>query len=252
MVSKNNSYGRVSLFSPLFSLGVFLLVVLLAAVFWHMAFITESDEKEYHRLMADAESSHSSSQGTPYTARQERQGIQKDMFFHKANNRLQIRLTADNAQLVLDHQDAHTYIVEHMQQVKCMMQEELYYILPDGREASPQPNGQLLIRSANENDQASWLPSDTPGLQPMEIIRYIEADDAEYHYKDDRFVAHSVKITRYRMPTHHLQKIDEQARPLMKGNAKKVEFSLKGKNADLNFKAYHLKATVFDEAGMSL
>lgn len=217
-----------------------------------MGHVSESDAKEYGKLMADAESSHSSAHGTPYTARQEREGIQKDLFFQKGNDRLQIRLTAEQAQLVLDHQDMHTYVVEHMQHVKCYMQEEIYYILADGREALPQPNGQLLLRSADEKDPASWLSIDTPGLKPMEVIRYIEADEAQYHYKDDRFAARSVKITRYSIPGHQLKEMNDQAKPLMKGTADRVEFSLKAKDKDLNFKAHHLKAAFFDTGKMNI
>lgn len=241
---KSHHYRRVSLLSLRFSLVVFLLLALLGVIFWRLAFVTENDVQEYKRLTADAESSRSSAQGTPYTARQERQGVQKDMFFYSGSNRLQIRLIADKAQLVLDHQDAHTYIVEQMQKVKCFMQEELYYLLPNGQEALLQPNGQLLLRSAHAKDQAAWLSLDTPGLQPMAIIRYIEADEAEYHYKDDRFVAHLVKIIRYAVPGHQLKEIDEQAKPLMKGAADKVEFSLDGKII-----ALHGNATVDHELG---
>lgn len=242
---------RVSLFSPRFTLVVLLLLGLLATIFWRLGLVTENDVQEYNQLMTDAESSQTSVHGTPYTARQERKGIQKDMFFQSGGNRLQIRLTADNAQLVLDHQDAHTYVVEHMQKVRCCMQEELYYLLPDGREALPQPNGKLLLRSADEKDPVSWISMDTPGLRPMEIIRYIEADEAEYHYKDDRFIAHLVKIARYALPSHQLGAVND-SKPLMKGTADKVEFSLNGKDKDLNFKAHHLKATFFEMDRMKL
>lgn len=246
MTKKEQLYCRVSLFSPLFTLGIVFLLVLLGIFFWYFGHVTERDEKEYQQLMTDAESSQSSTQSTPYTARQDRQGIQKDMFFQRGANRLHIRLTADQAQLVLDHQDAHTYVVEHMQKVKCIMQEELYYLLSDGREALPQLNGQVLLRSANAKDQAAWLPLDTSQMQAMEIIRVIEANQAEYHYKDDRFLAHDVKISRFSMPGHQIKEINVQNKPLMKGSAEKVEFSLKDKDKDLNFKAHHLKARFFD------
>ncbi len=248
-----NSYQRISLFSLRFSFTVLFLLTLLGIVFWRMGLITESAEKEYYKLMADAESSRSSSiHEKPYTARQERQNIQKDLFFNKDNKRLQIHLTAAKAQLVLDHKDAHAYLVEHMQQVKCLMQEELYYVLPDGQEALLQPNGQLLLRSSSEKDPASWLPANTPNLKLMQIIRFIEADEADYYYKDDRFVAQTVKITRYSIPGHQLHEINSQAKFLMKGTAESVEFSLKGKNKDLNFKAHHLKGAFYDVGGVHL
>lgn len=86
----------------------------------------------------------------------------------------------------------------------------------------------------------------------MSSIRYIEADAAEYHYKDDRFVAQTVKLTRYSIPGHELQEISEQSRTWMKGTADKVEFSLKSKEKDLNFKAHHLKAAFYDTGKMKI
>ncbi len=249
-VPKNVHDRPIFLFSLRFSLTVGLSLLLLGIAFWRMGYVTEKDMKEYLQLMSESETS--SVKVNPYTARQERLGIQKDMFFQKGNDRLQIRLKAEKAYLVLDHQDTHTHIVERMHHVKCCMQEELYYVLPDGREALQQPNGQLLIRSADDKDQASWVSKNTPGIQLREIIRYIEADEAEYHYKDDRFVANGVKITHFSMPGHQLQDINEQAKILMKGTAMKVEFTLKEKDRDLNFKAEHLKATFFDLEKMNL
>ncbi len=243
----NISYRRVSLFSPRMTWIVLLLIILLGAFFLRLTFVKESDRKKYKELIENAESSQSSTNGTAYTARQERQGIQKDMFFHAGGlDRLQIRLIADRAQLVLDHQDAHTYIVEQMQKVKCTMQEELYYLLPDGREACLQANGKLGLRENDATNPLVEVTLDSPGLQPMQMIRFIEANDAEYHYKDDRFVGHGVTIYRFIMHGHELKEVTDTSKPLMKGTAESVEFSLKSKNKDLNFKAHHLKATFFD------
>lgn len=244
------SYRRVSLLRPRSLLMLFFFVFVLGFFFVYLGRVTEDVTQEYNQLLAQVESSHSPTQDTPYTAKQERHSIQKDLFFHRGAQRLHIVLTAVDAQLVLDHQDAHTYIVEHMQKVKCLMQEELYYILPDGKEYTPQPNGQLLLREADEKDQASWLSADTPGLKPMTTIRCIDADEAEYHYKDDRFVAYAVNITRYTIPGHQSM-MNNQAKLLMKGKADKVEFSMKAKEKDLDFKAHHLKATFFDMQGLN-
>jgi hypothetical protein len=248
----DNNKRRVSLFSLQFTCVVLAFISLLGIVFWRMGRVTEDEVKEYNQLIADAESSGATVQRTPYTARQDRQGVQKDLFFQRDNQRMHIRLSAAKAQLVLDHQDLHSYVVEHMQNVDCYMQEELYYQLPDGREALLQPNGQLLLRSGDEKKEASWMPMDTPGLQPMQVIRYIQADQAEYHYKDDRFIAYLVKITRYAIPGHQLKEAKQNSKMLMKGTADQAEFCLKRKDKDLNFHAQNLKATFFDIGKMKL
>lgn len=248
--SDNNR--RVSLLSLPFAVFILVMLLALGIAFWRLGSVTEKDTNEYLQLMTDAESSHTAVQGAPYTAKQERQGIQKDMYFQKGTDRLHIQLISAQAQLVLDHQDMHTYVVEEMRQVKCWMQEELFYVLPDGKEAFLQPNGQLLLRASDEKNLQSWISLDTPGVQPRSIIRYIEADEALYHYKDDRFEAHQVKITRYSIPGHQLKAMNDQATLLMKGTAGEVEFSLKSKDKDLNFKAYHLKANFYDAGKINL
>lgn len=243
-------YRRISLFSFRFKLSLGLLILLLGIAFWYLGKVSEHDMKEYYGLMAESETS--SENTKPYTARQERQGIQKDLLFRKGENYLQLRLKAEKAQLVLDHQETHTYVIEHMQKVKCWMQEELYYVLPDGREAVPQSNGKLLIRASDETDPISWVSKDMPGLKLKEIIRYIEADEAQYHYKDDHFIANLVKIVRFSRPGQELQEFNKEARLLMQGTASKVEFSLKDKDKDLNFQAHNLKAVFFDLGKMKL
>ncbi|MBN9378454.1 MAG: hypothetical protein BGO14_08150 [Chlamydiales bacterium 38-26] len=249
---KKNDYRRISLFSPLFIFLIGMCACGVIFVFWRLSSVNPSDIAEYHQLVADAELSHSTADASPYKARQERKGVCKDLIFHKGPQRLQIRIDAAAAQLVLDHQEIHTSIVEHMQKVKCYMQEELYYLLPDGSEALLQPNGKLLVRQSDPLDPQSWYSLEDPRIQPMQIMRFLEAEEAEYYYKSDRFVADSVKVTRYAASGHELMQDLTQAKILMKGFAQKVEFSLQGPQTELQFQAHHLKATFFDLEGLNL
>lgn len=250
MQKKTHEY--ISLLSKPIILILGVLFVLTGIFFFRMGRVTDSEIQEYKMLMENAESYHSSAKQTPYTAHQDRERIQKDLFFYKGNDRLQIRLIADEAQLVLDHQEADTQVIEHMHNVKCAMQEELYYKLPNGKEASRQSDGRLLLRQGNPQDPASWITLDLPGLMPMQIIRFIDANDATYEYKTDRFVADNVRISRYAIPGHQLREVGQQAAPLMSGTAKHVEFSLKNEGRDFNFKAHQLKAAFHDTSRMNL
>lgn len=201
------------------------------------------DVEHYHQLMERADPGNSSTRSSPYTAKQQRTKVRKNVLYTKGADRLQMLLTSEDTELVLDHHDEVTEVVENMFGITCYIQEELYYQLPDGRQATKQKEGELLIRHADPKDPASWLVADTPGLKPMQIIRYLEAETGAFYYKKDLFVADQVRLWRYALPGHSLVKPSDTAKPFMKGNAKSIEFSLF--NNDINFKAEQLKATFY-------
>jgi hypothetical protein len=205
--------------------------------------IKPEDVQEYRQLIENSDLGQAKNKSSPYTAKQQRDDIQKDISFMQGGERLQLRLIAVESQLVLDQHDGETALLEQMRDVHCYMQEELYFVLPDGREALRQSDGQLLIRHADPKNPSSWLPQKVPNLKPMQVIRYLQADEATYYYKTDEFVAQQVALSRFAVPGHQLVELHE-GKPLMNGVAEKVEFSLAGK--DLNFKAYQLKATFFN------
>lgn len=246
----NNATTTASIyFKATFAVAIMLFLAFLFACVYALFSVNSSDEKAYRKLVESANPVNSDAKISPYTARQQRRGVQKDVLFTQGNDRLQMRLTSSDSVLVLDHQDNGTEILEKMQEVKCFMQEELYYLLPDGREALKQPNGKLLIRHSDIKDPSSWIEPNYPGIQPMQHVRYMEADNATYYYKSDRCVADKVKLSRFTAPGHDLLHSVEGFKPSMTGIARKAEFSMAGK--DLNFTAYQMKAT-FYEAGSPL
>jgi hypothetical protein len=228
------------------SCGLILFMVVLAAFVYVLFTVKDSDEQTYRKLVESANPVNSDARISPYTAQQKRRGVQKDVLFNQGNDRLQMRLISSESIMVLDHQDSGTEILEKMQDVKCFMQEEFFFVLPDGREALMQPNGKLLVRQSDSKDPSSWIEPNFPGIKPMQHVRYLEADNATYFYKSDRCLADKVKVSRYIAPGHDLLQSIDGLQPSMTGVAKKVEFSMAGK--DLNFTAYQMKA-LFYEAG---
>lgn len=226
-----------------------LFVAAVALCGYSLFYPTEKDAEEYRMLVQTANPTNSREPVAPYTAKQHREGIQKAILFSQGNDRLQLRIYSREADMVLEHQEMSNELVEQMQGVVCYMQEELFYLLPDGSEALMQSNGRLLAKHADPALSSSWYNKKGMGIVPMQRIRYMEADTATYHYKNDKLVANEVKINRYSLPGHALIESVEGLKPVMQGIAKQVEFSLMGK--DLNFKAHHLKAT-FSESEFSL
>lgn len=219
-----------------------LLTLVLALCLYALFTISTKDKQVYRKLVESSNPVNSNIKASPYTAKQQRKGVQKDILLTQGAERLQVHLTSTNSILVLDRQEGKMEIIEKMQNVKCTMQEELYYLLPDGREVIRQPNGKLALRDSKPSD-ITWIESDVSELKPMQHVRYIEADHATYYYKNDHVIADDVKIFRYTLPTHNLITLFDRMEPTMTGTAKNVEFSLNGK--DLQFTAHQLKAVFY-------
>lgn len=227
----------------LFAIGLFILPLATFGIFQQMSQISSRDVETYRTLTVDAASEKGASQSAPYQAKQKRVKVQKDVMYYQGESRLHICLKAKEAQMVLDRQEESSELVEHMNGVTCSMQEEVFYELPDGREAVMHSDGRLLLKNANPENDESFVAFDLAQAKPMQIIRFMEADKASYFYQFDLFKASDVTITRFVAPGHQLQESWKDKKIMMKGVADSVHFSLNGK--DLNFKATKLKATMF-------
>ncbi len=205
--------------------------LLCVSYFGYLFYYQPINKEKYHRLMSKISSSTTKEQ----PVRHQRHGIQKDIFFLNDNQRMQLRIKGVDAELVLNPD-----IVEIMHDVVCLMQEELYYLLPDGQELVTSPNGKYLIRGADPKKSSTWVVPDESQLKPMQEIRYLEADTATYHYKKELLIADTVNFARYIVPGHQLVETVEGLEPSMTGEAEAVEISLLGK--EMSFKAHKLKA----------
>ena len=174
---------------------------------WSVFRVQEETHAEYAALLGEANPG-KAAKTTPYTAQQHRKGVQKELFYTRNGQRLQLRLTSKEAIMVLEHQPEGNFLIEKMNDVKCWMQEELS--VSEGR--------------------------------PYQVLRYLEADTATYSYKNDEVVASDVKIYRYTLPGHELPKHFGGVKPSMKGHAEAVQFSMAGK--EVQFKAQKLKASL--------
>lgn len=230
-----------SLIAALCFTGAILLPCLIvgAVIYWRD--VSPEDAKRYHELMAGSEGGQGETGIDTYQSKQQRERVQKDAFYMQGPHRLRLRITADSAQIVIDHQEGSTQIIEHMNAVSCMMQEELYYVMPNGREALLQENGRLLIRHADPQQEVSW--ADAKDAKPMQVIRTMQAETASYYYKSELFLAEQALVSRYAVAGHNLPASLKNERPLMQGRAAQAQFSLNGKKP--NFQASQFKASLF-------
>lgn len=207
----------------------------------------DSDKKAYRELVdaltapgvkENANLDHST------LVQQKRTNIRKEIFYLQGNIRLSVFLTAANSTLALDQQGKSPEIIEKLNQVTGYMQEELYYQLPDGREAFLQDNGRLLLRNGDPRKDHDWVEYPLTSLIPLQSLRYFEADHATYFYKSNHLLTEQVKVSRFVLPGHILVPDVKGFKPVFTGVAQSAEIAL----ADTQFKANQLKATYFQEA----
>jgi len=195
-----------------------LLVFTLGYLILSLGRYDSADAESYHQLVSSAangDGNHS------YTTTQERQGVSKDILFTDNGKRLQMRLRSEQAEMALHRHDERTEIVEHMTRVKCYLQENLIFLMPDGSEVN------ALVE----------------GAQPVQVVLFLEADKASYNYKSDLFTGNTVNVTRYWAEGHTLDETAHPLKTLINGIADSVEFSLAGKGT--HFKADGFKAKFY-------
>ena len=213
---------------PIYVLGSLILLSLTIVGVWLWLWRIQPEDREtYYKLMADSNPALiQEANSSPYTAKQQRKGIQKDIYFMHGNERLHLCLKAHEADLVLDRQVEGMEMREHMRDVECWVQEELLYRHPDGSDAVKSETTSLLL--------------------PFQKVRYCKANTAIYSYKNDQLKAEHVTVATYILPGHVLIEDMSKGVQLMYGIADSVEFSLAGGNP--SFKAHHLKAKISKQA----
>lgn len=224
-------------------LSVCFLIAITIAFYFFIVSWGKIDEERYWSLMENANPRHANPETSPYTAMQQRVRAHKDIWFNKKDKRFQLRVRCRDSQLVFDHHDNATEIIEKMGDVTSCVQEELYYVLPDQREVIRRENGEFQMRNGSQKNEVLVLENaDLQRLKPMQVVRYMEAREAEYHYQTDSFVAHQVKISRYCAPGHEMMESFGNCKQMTSGVADSIEVSLK--ENEFKFRAHKMKATM--------
>ncbi len=224
------------------SLGLSLAGLAIVVAFFAFALFkpTNQDREAYSLLV---ETPDDEDKKEPTLAQQKRTGVSKEIFYMRGNERLTLKVKADHSTLQLNQVGSATEIVERLSHVVGLIQEELYYRLPDGREAFLQANGRLLLRNGNMFKSQDWVEIPLSSTTPMQTLRYFEAEKAIYYYKDNHLLANQVKVAQYRIPGHKIVGDVQGLQPLMTGVASSAEISLL--DGSPLFKATQMKAAFY-------
>lgn len=211
-------------------------MVLLVAVGYLLYSVLYSDvnHEAYQNVIKAASQGEKDNQGK---TTQQRQLVAKDIWFTRDNLPLQLHLRSASSELVFEHHDTRSEIVEKMTDVICYVQEELFYLLNEETEVIRDESGKLVWRDSSDKIVAE----DDPQLKPVQRIRYIVADNAIYYYHSGLLVANEVHLSQFILPGHKLVLTVEGKTPIMKGRAESLEISLLSKG--LTFNAKKMTAT---------
>lgn len=196
----------------------------------------ETERGAYWALMKQADPKQLE-KTSPYKATQRHQHVCKEVWFLEKEQRMKLKVLSSDAELILDHQGDKTEVIELMHDVTCFMQEELYFVTPDGKELKKEQDNTFVSRDEGKKVN---IDMEISQLKPMQVIRHLKAATAEYHYSTEQFVAHDVKVVRFVVPGHQLVESLAGSQTLLSGIAKKAEFSMAGGNT--HFRAHQLKA----------
>lgn len=179
---------------------------------------------DYLLFEALTKSSHpEESQAQLTFSRQKREQVSKQIWFQNEPPLL-CRIDSKESDLFFVRNNDHIEVVEELNDVCCVMQEELYYLLPGGKET------------------ISLLEA-VPEAVPMQRFRYLEAKKACYNYLSNLFIAEDVKLWKFQtaghaFPTPPFQ--SDKLEPLMQAEAESVEFTFQ--DAKIDFIAHHMRA----------
>lgn len=217
---------------------LFVILVLAVIVLLTIPSMLRTDKK-MKRIYTELVGAGATNAATPFQTTQTHRKTNKEILFTARGQRLQLIIASKDSTLVVDRNSKSTDLIECMNHVDCYMQEELYYLLPDGQEVKKNQSGEWISKDSGE---PITFPKTTK-LKPMQCIRYLDAEKASYCYQTDHFTAENVTISRFKTEGHRLKitKGLEKTELLMTGFANSVEFSLGEEN--ILFNAHQLKAT---------
>jgi hypothetical protein len=146
------------------------------------------------------------------SANQYREGVRKDIWaVQNKDSRLHYRIDSRLSTLSLVPVNDHIDAIETLEDIRCWMQEKLYLT----------------------------------GSHPMQQLRFFSAQSGTYEYKTQKFLAKSVELSLFRLPTHQIPNKLNMRQAFLKGIAQDVSFSVSGDSPQ--FHAEHFKATLISQ-----
>jgi hypothetical protein len=197
------------------------MIAIIAAMIFSRCFL-EVDYLGYQKVLERANPALPLETESTYKASQQKKRVQKAYWHSRGDQLLEGILTCSEAELVYEKEGEKQVIVEYMKGVRCLIQEELFYLSSNGKKTSS-------------------LPQNPEGYSEQQAIRYLVADSAKYHYTSETLEAVNVDLWYYTAPGHKLFMTMPENQTVKKSRAASVTLSFIEKT--LKFKAEKLQGT---------
>lgn len=223
-----------------------LLIVVATLLFGFVVHIPKEDYALYEEILQSSDPSAFVKEDKE--GQQQRECVGKELWIKRDNDRLHYIVRAEESVLRYTLGDERIDLVEDMTNIHGWMQEELFYRLPDGREAVPQKDGRLLLRHSDPALAGSWIKRNEPGLEPWQELREFTADHATYVYRDKQLIADKVELQRFVIPGHRINRSVIGLELVLKGVAQSVTFTLEDDKP--HFQAKKLQGSIYSPRGL--
>jgi len=222
----------------IFLCGVF---ILLYAVLFYATHVSEQDQEAYDMLAKEILEKHLARKmgEEKEVTKQVREQVKKTFFFTSGSQRLEIELQGVQSEIGVFQKKSDARLIESYTDAICFIQEELFYVFADGKEAVLVQDGYV------PEDKLDALPVAVNVLLPKQRIRYLEADLAIYDFHSQILIAYNVSFWTYTVDGHTLPKSVKNLHPLTKGTARSMTMSY-GANGELQFSAENLNMEMTD------
>lgn len=189
-------------------LQALILLFAVAAIWCFGVAVPQKKDLENYKAFLQKSVKVSSSKSAKATD-QRRESVRKDIWFAEEDySRLHYRIDSRASTLTLIPNDDKLDIIESLEGIQCWMQDKFY----------------------------------STGANPMQQVRYFEADRGTYQYTTQQFLAKSVALSLFRVPGQNLPTKLDPKTAFLQGIAQDVSFSVAGKMTA--FQADRFKATL--------
>ena len=115
-----------------------------------LVYVDQEDRILYAQLVAES-SPTSISIPENMSQVQEREKISKFVAFSEGYSRKTFKIISDASEVNYLNERGDQHFIENMHQVKCFLQEDLYYVTPEGKEVARDSSGTFHFRETKEN-----------------------------------------------------------------------------------------------------
>jgi len=219
---------------------IFLGFVLVA----NLVHIREKDYERYESLISSSGVSQDQIKKN-FVSHQLRERITKDFWYHDNEGEiLRLSVQYDKSEITLSFDRGKPKILENMVNVTLVMQEDLYYLMPDGKRVIKDRNGEFYIV---ENNERKSLADEATSPQAYQKVRYMKGAEALYDYQRKIFYIEDASFRIFDLPGHEFVEDFNSEEPSVYGKARKIELNIGSDKVD--FKAEYIKLEILDSGG---